>query len=92
MIDEWLEQIKRCEPLAENDLRLLCEMVRFNLSVCGPHFCRQLQLMTQFISIFNVASFSFTSFFVCLFYATGQGDSDGGVECSASELAGHCLR
>jgi hypothetical protein len=28
MLDEWLEKIKACEPLPENDLRQLCEMVR----------------------------------------------------------------
>jgi hypothetical protein len=28
MLDEWLEKIKACEPLPENDLRQLCEMAR----------------------------------------------------------------
>ncbi len=27
-LDEWLAQVRQCEPLAENDLRQLCEMVR----------------------------------------------------------------
>ena len=25
MLDQWIEQLKRCEPLAEKDVKVLCE-------------------------------------------------------------------
>lgn len=25
MLDQWIEQLKKCEPLAEKDVKVLCE-------------------------------------------------------------------
>ena len=95
-LDAWIDKLKRCEYLAEDELKALCEYVRPLITFRAhkrPVFCShrtalkpQLQACCAVHSALN-GSLRLPIIVLCC--CADQGDTGGGVQRAASEQPSH---
>lgn len=79
-LDKWTEKVRRCEYLAEDELKALCEYVRAALCLDAFGCTPAEALICCSGSRWPDSSGNLSS---------GEGDTGGGVECAASERPCH---